>query len=328
MSGCGTASPNSSLSEAEAVRPTPLGLGKWDGRQVGRPFILALEGSYWMFYAGSDMWGEWKIGAATSADGIAWDRLDDDAVIVPPASRLNGGGWHSYESPWAGLTADGFRLFACGTGDKPLSAIVSFMSRDGVTWTDPAIELEAPPISTDGVFQVRDPWIVDADGEENLFVTRVHTTANDRTSAIVRNVRSSGGEWTESGERIVDPDGGLISLASVLRTERGWTLWCSSFVGDRYRIQVAYSPDLASWSVPKEIIAGEQESPHETQGVFGPMVIRDAAGYRMWHLTSSRTSDGFSVAVRLRRSDDGEAWTVVTKRPVFLPRPGVPVRPW
>ena len=27
-----------------------------------------------MFYAGSDLWGEWKIGVATSVDGIAWER--------------------------------------------------------------------------------------------------------------------------------------------------------------------------------------------------------------------------------------------------------------
>ena len=316
------------MSDAPAGTPAPIGLGKWDGRQVGRPFILSLEGSYWMFYAGSDLWGEWKIGAAISVDGIAWDRVDDDAVVVPPAPRLNGGGWHSYESPWASLTPDGFRLFACATGDKPLSAIVSFVSRDGVTWADPVMELVAPPLSEAGVLQFRDPWIVEEDGRESLFVTRVLTTANDRVSAIVRYVRTKGGEWTQNGETIADPDGGLISLAAVLRTERGWTLWCSSFVDGRYRILVAYSPDLVTWSVPKEIIAGDPESPYETQGVFGPMVVRDEGGYRMWHLTSSRTSDGFSVVVRLRHSDDGEAWTVVSERPVFTPRPGVPVRPW
>ena len=308
--------------------PAPIGLGKWDGRQVGRPFILALEGSYWMFYAGSDLWGEWKIGVATSVDGVAWDRLDEDAVLVPPASRITGGGWHSYESPWAGLTADGFRLFACATGDLPLSGIVSFTSPDGVTWTDPVIELLAPPISVEGVFQFRDPWIVDVDGHDSLFATRVHTTANERVSAIVRFVRGEDGAWIDTGLAITDPDGGLISLPDVMRTEHGWTLWCSSFVDGRYRILVTSSVDLVTWSIPKEIIAGDQESPYETQGVFGPMVIRDEDGYRMWHLTSSRTSDGFSVAVRLRRSDDGEDWTVVAKRPVFTPNPGVPVRPW
>jgi hypothetical protein len=316
------------LSDAGASTPAPIGLGKWDGRQVGRPLVLATEDTYWMFYAGSDLWGEWKIGAATSVDGITWERVDDDPLIVPPATRLDGGGWHSYESPWASLTPDGFRLLACATGGKPLSAIVSFMSPDGVTWSDPLAELVAPPPSDDGILQFRDPWIVDEDGHESLFITRVLTTANDRESALVRYVRTPGGEWTESGPTIVDPDGGLISLAAVLRTERGWTLWCSSFVEGRYRILVAYSPDLVKWSIPREIISGDPASPYETQGVFAPMVVHEQGGYLMWHLTSSRTSDGFSVAVRLRRSDDGETWTVVTERPVFTARPGVPVRPW
>jgi hypothetical protein len=316
------------LSDAVAGTPAPLGFGEWDGRQIGRPFILSLGASYWMFYAGSDLWGEWKIGVATSLDGVAWDRLDDAAIIVPPASRLNGGGWHSYESPWASLTADGFKLFACATGDKPLSAIVSFASADGVIWSDQTVELVAPPLSEAGVHQCRDPWIVQEDEQESLFATRVHTTANDRQSAIVRYVRTGGGDWSETDTSIADPDGGLISLPAVLRTDRGWTLWCSSFTGGRYRIQVAYSTDLATWSVPKEVVAGDPESPYETQGVFGPMVVHDEGAYRMWHLTSSRTSDGFSVAMRLRRSDDGEHWSVVAQRPVFAPRPGVPVRPW
>ena len=193
---------------------------------------------------------------------------------------------------------------------------------------DPTIELVAQPLSEAGVHQFRDPWVVQEGDRESLFVTRVHTTANDRVSRIVRYLRTGNGDWSETDTSIADPDGGLISLPAVLRTERGWTLWCSSFIQDRYRIQVAYSTDLATWSVPKEIVAGDPELPYETQGVFGPMVIHDVGGYRMWHLTSSRTSDGFSVSVRLRRSDDGEAWAVVAERPVFLPRPGVPVRPW
>ena len=302
-------------------------MGKWDGRQLGRPFVLSLDGSYWMFYCGSDLWGEWKIGAALSVDGIKWDRLDDDPLVVPPATRLSGGGWHSYESPWAQVTSEGFRLLACAQGDRPRSAIVSFVSRDGDTWSDPVVELVAPE-SSEGILHLRDPWIVDDDGQESLFVTRVLTRPNDRETRIVRYLRAESGGWTESGTTIADPDGGDISHGGVLRTEGGWTLWGSSFVDGQFRIVVANSPDLVTWSVPRELLGGDPSSPYETQGVFGPMVIRDERGFLMWHLTSSRTSDGMSIVVRLRRSDDGEAWSVVSERPVFTPRPGVPVRPW
>ena len=44
----------------------------------------------------------------------------------------------------AQLTPDGFRLLACATGDRPKSAIVSFVSADGDTWSDPVVELVAP----------------------------------------------------------------------------------------------------------------------------------------------------------------------------------------
>ena len=280
-----------------------------------------------MFYCGSDLWGEWKIGAALSVDGVDWHRLADEALLVPPATRLSGGGWHSYENPWAQLTPDGFRLFACATGDRPKSAIVSFVSADGDTWSDPVVELIAPE-SREGVLHLRDPWIVEADGRESLFVTRVLTRPFDRQTQIVRYVRTTGGEWTESDAAIADPDLGEISHGMVLRVEGGWTLWCSSFVDGRFRILVAHSTDLVTWSVPTEALAGDPSSPYETGGVFAPMVIRDEGGLWMWHLTSSRTSDGMSVVVRLRRSDDGETWSLVSERPVFTPRPGVAVRPW
>lgn len=316
-----------SSSDAAAGAPAPLGEGKWDGRQLGRPFILSLDGTYWIFYCGSDLWGEWKIGAATSEDGIEWDRLADEALLVPPATRLSGGGWHSYENPWAQLTPEGFRLVACAQGDDPKSAIVSFVSADGDTWSDPVVELVAPT-SSEGVLHLRDPWIVEDDGRESLFVTRVLTRPFDRETRIVRYVRTNGGEWTESGTMIVDPDGGEISHPAILKTDDGWTLWFSSFFEGRFRILVAHSADLVTWTAPTEALAGDPTSIYETQGVFGPMVVAHEGGFLLWHLTSSRTSDGMSISVRLRRSADAVTWTVVSERPVFTARPGVPVRPW
>lgn len=307
--------------------PAPLREGKWDGRQLGRPFVLSLDGTYWMFYCGSDLWGEWKLGAALSADGIEWERLTDEPLIAPPGTRLGGGGWHSYENPWTELTPNGFRLLAGAQGDNPKSAIVSFTSTDGDSWSDPVVELVAPS-SSEGILHLRDPWIIEKDGQESLFVTRVLTRPSDRQTAIIRFVRTDDGAWAESDTLIVDNDGGEISHPAVVRTDNGWTLWCSSFFDGRFRIMVTSSEDLETWTVPTEAVAGDPSTPFETQGVFAPMVIKGVDGFRMWHLTSSRTSDGMSVSVRLRHSDDGRIWTVVAERPVFTPRPGVPVRPW
>ena len=307
--------------------PTPIREGKWDGRQLGRPFVLALDGTYWMFFSGSDLWGEWKIGAAVSADGVDWERLTDEPLIAPPGTRLGGGGWHSYENPWASLTPDGFRVVVGAQGDEPKSAIVSFASADGDSWSDPAVELVAP-MSDEGILHLRDPWIVEDGGQESLFVTRVLTRPNDRETTIVRYLRTDAGGWAETSTTIVDVDGGEISHPAIVRTDEGWTLWCSSFFDGRFRILVAASSDLTTWTPTAEAVAGDPTTPYETQGVYAPMVVKDDEGFRMWHLTSSRTSDGMSVSVRLRRSDDGVSWSVVAERPVFTPRPGVAVRPW
>jgi hypothetical protein len=115
----------------------------------------------------------------------------------------------------------------------------------------------------------------------------------------------------------------------VVRLRDGdWRLWCSSFHDGSWRILTATSSDLEAWTSLEPALEGDRGSPYETAGVFGPAVRPDKDGFLMLHLASSRTSDGMSVAVFARRSEDASTWHRLTNRPVFHPRPGIPVRPW
>lgn len=318
--------------------PRPVGFGAWDSREIGRPGLVRLDDTLWLFHAGCDSHFDWKLGAAVSVDGGAtWERVTDDPILSPPATRVSGGGWHSYLDPSAVTEADGtVRLLFATLGDRPGTGVASAVSTDLVDWSEPVIEL-APGRGADGrsVVDLRAPWVAEgADGRRWLWVARVETHGDGhRTTALQRYERVeaawSGEAWRAAGEPIVDPAGGEVDHpCAVALADGSWRLWCSSFRDGTWRILGATSADGDAWSRLEIALEGDAASPYETSGVFGPAVVRLADGYLLLHLGSSRTSDGMSVAVFARRSADAVSWERLGDRPVLHPRPGIPVRPW
>jgi predicted GH43/DUF377 family glycosyl hydrolase len=60
----------------------PGGSGDWDEFALWGPTVLKLGSTYWMWYAGSsDLYGP-AIGAATSADGVTWNRVQTDPMVI------------------------------------------------------------------------------------------------------------------------------------------------------------------------------------------------------------------------------------------------------
>jgi hypothetical protein len=55
--------------------------GSFDERGLGEPAVWRAAGRYWMLYTGRDRREHRRIGAATSADGIAWQRLPKETVL-------------------------------------------------------------------------------------------------------------------------------------------------------------------------------------------------------------------------------------------------------
>jgi hypothetical protein len=317
--------------------PRPVGFGAWDAREIGRPGLLRQDGTLWLFHAGCDVRFEWKLGAAVSTDGLAWERVADEPVLTPPATRVSGGGWHSYLDPSPVAEPDGsVRLYFAALGDRPGTVVASAVSSDLVDWSDPAVELSPEPSATGTVTDVRAPWAADGpDGRRSLWVARVETHGDGhRTSTLVRHVPEAAGErpgarWRPAGAPLVDPAGGEVDHpCAIPLAGGGWRLWCSSFRDGTWRILTATSPDGEAWSPLETALEGDPASPYETSGVFAAAVVRTADGYLMLHLASSRTSDGMSIATFARRSTDAVSWTRATERPVFHPRPGIPVRPW
>jgi len=55
--------------------------GGWEGNSISSPGIFKDSGTYYLFYAGNGN-GVWKMGLATSSDGVTWTRCGNNPIIT------------------------------------------------------------------------------------------------------------------------------------------------------------------------------------------------------------------------------------------------------
>ena len=138
----------------------PSGTG-WDATSAEQPTVIRDADGYVMYYAGTGLDGEHRIGRATSDDGMNWVR-GPDPVLAPSAEWQRG----AVRRPEVVQTSDGYvMLFANRSAGNWGVAT----SRDGLAWT----EFHANPILTvtdvPGA-QIRAMEVVLVDGTYYLYV--------------------------------------------------------------------------------------------------------------------------------------------------------------
>lgn len=298
----------------------------WDSRVIGRPSVLRLGGVFWLFYSGCDYTFEWKIGLAQSVDGVAWERLDAEPVLAPARGGGGAGVW-SYLDPtvveWP--PNSGRLLMVCVEAHSGVdSQLVGFQSCDGVSW-EGKWRLAVPGLAAGPGSRIMNPWlVVRGEGLELFLASATIDQASGTTSSIIRSRSRDGESWGQPDELIRVNDWGL-DHPCVVTGRMGDHLWFSRFTESRWEIRESEGKGFG-WTRPKAVET-VTDSPWETAGILAPCVVRASDGYLMWHLTSSRTSDGPVSSVFLRRSSDGLRWTKVVDRPVFSAKPGIPFRP-
>jgi hypothetical protein len=144
-----------------ALSPGKLGL--WDDFRVGSPVVMKdpATSQYRMWYVGCRLEGpvhDCGVGHATSADGIAWKRLDEPVFVAPDAPATH---WMSALA--IAKRGDGYSMWYSIDGDpfadKPRATLHLATSADGISWQH---------------------------------VAKVHTTSHDRTRAIKHTVADDG----------------------------------------------------------------------------------------------------------------------------------------
>jgi len=122
---------------AWSKHPEPvLGLGpygSWDERGIGDPYVIRLNGTFYMYYLGQDRARRQRLGVATSPDGVNWEKLRSNPVLeLGEVGEFDDNGlgepavWQSHGAYW---------MLYTGRDRKEFRRIGLAKSRDGVHWS-------------------------------------------------------------------------------------------------------------------------------------------------------------------------------------------------
>jgi len=103
----------------EVLAGTP---GTWDEKGVTSPEVMRLGDTYYMWYGGGSSWypGAWKIGLATSPNGIDWTKHPANPLLSPVEPRVSCGVPDVAYTSGAPLPGKVSGLMADAIGDRSL----------------------------------------------------------------------------------------------------------------------------------------------------------------------------------------------------------------
>lgn len=108
----------------------------WDVEGVTSSSVVYKNGSYQMWFAGRSNGGAWRIGYATSSDGILWTKYSNNPVLDPTEN------WDKTHVAGPEVTWDGSQYVMVYYGAyiwPPLAVNIAY-SDDGIVWTKPSNE--------------------------------------------------------------------------------------------------------------------------------------------------------------------------------------------
>ena len=217
--------------------------GTWEEIHVAHPTVLFDGTKYQMWYAGYDSSSFWRIGYATSSDGIVWKKHPDNPVLdVGPS-----GTWDDYQIYDPTILFDGAKYHLWYTGyDGSNSGIGYATSADGIVWEKhPANPVLNPgPSGTWDDYHVGSPTVL-FDGTKY----RMWYAANDGSHRRTGYATSADGiVWEKHPENPVLDLGSSgawddfhVDHHTVLFDDTEYRMWYSGHDGSNYRIGYATS---------------------------------------------------------------------------------------
>lgn len=260
----------------------PGASGAWDDTDVSTPAVVFDGTEYKMWYNGNSDGSPYKIGFATSANGVLWQRYSDKPVLVPgengswddsgvadPSVILDGGGYKMWYAGYDGL---GWRIGYA-------------TSSDGVVWkkhpSSPVLDIGMSG-AWDDDFVLR-PGVVFDGIEYRMW----YSGYNGSTVRIGYATSPDGVVWGKyPGNPVLNVgstgawDDDHVTRASVLFDDTVYKMWYTGYDGLHFRMGYAVSP-------AEEIVAGltvDTEQSVNTGDSFSAAInieaVRNLAGFQ------------------------------------------------
>ncbi len=294
--GGGGAGPSASGWTRDASNPVlSPGPAAWDSQHAISPCVVKAGATYRMWYDGTDGASTFRIGTATSPDGIAWTKSAANPVLVPTAA------WELGGIGMACVVHDGatYRMWYLGRSGG-VDRIGTATSPDGVTWT----KHEGNPVLLPGAAGA---WDAEGVGGPSVLFDgatyRMWYTGVDAggTARIGLATSPDGIAWTKSpgnpglnvGPAAWDATG--VEGPSVILDGGLYRMWFGGNNGDDERIGAAESADGIAWTkTGAPVFSNGPAGQWDENDVWSMSVMRDGATLRMWY-----TGDSFAGTGRI-----------------------------
>lgn len=276
----------------------PLGApGAWDDLEAAYAHVLFDGSMHQMWYSGSEAQYSYRIGYATSTDGISsWNKHANPVLGVgAPGAFDNAEVW----LPWVLFDGDLYKMWY--TGNINNGGIGYITTTDPTSWT----RQRTTPVLTGGgsgawdnlafgpVVLYKDSlyhmWYGGHSSQSGLWQTGYATSADGVT-------------WNKHSANPVLPVGAASDwdavaaiVGSVIFEDGLYHMWYHGTSGDPFsggKIGYATSPDGVNWTkdaLNNPILAGGFGA-WDVDGNWFPRVMKDGNSYRMWY--TGRNSSG------------------------------------
>jgi predicted GH43/DUF377 family glycosyl hydrolase len=105
--------------------------GSWDERGVADPYVLKLNGAFYIYYLGQNRARQQQIGMARSSDGLHWTKLRSNPVLE---ARFSGPDENGLGEPAVWQWKGWYWMLYTGRSKTEERSLLAARSHDGVHW--------------------------------------------------------------------------------------------------------------------------------------------------------------------------------------------------
>jgi predicted GH43/DUF377 family glycosyl hydrolase len=271
----------------------PGASGAWDSdsSQFYVGCVLRDGSEYKMYYQGYDG-SRYKIGLATSTDGVTFTKYASNPILSTGAS----GSWESkvLGGPTVLKIGDTYKMWYHG-GDGSRTKIGYATSSDGKSWTKYA----SNPVMGNGgpadfdVYHLAFPCVLYENDTYRMWYTG-YDTSNSR---IGYATSSDGLCWTKyAGNPVleVSPNGNWddnhLAASAVVNVSGEYRMWYGGDSNSHWGTGYATSSDGTSWKkYDKNPVLPATGNGWEAHDAFMPAVVFNGSAYQMWYVGVSNS---------------------------------------
>lgn len=279
---------------------TPGSSTSWDKETIGFGSVIYYNNKYHMWYTGgstSDLLYRWRIGHATSDDGITWIKDPNNPVLVEGPS----GSWeeHFVHNPKVMVINNTFHMWYTGHKNKYSKGnfkIGHATSTDGSNWTK---DSNNPVLTTGTAGTWENSWIcigdvLDAGTKYHLWYSGADTLSG--WVKIGHATSTDGLTWTKDPANpvlVAEGSGSWeyqrVELPSVLFDGAVYHMWYSAGISQlRWKIGHATSANGFIWTKDplNPVLIPGPTGAWDSYSVAGMSVLSSGGKYKMWYFGS------------------------------------------